>query len=1022
MICYLTTNPVDPHSWKKLEGVSLLDMLSDELEAWPETARLYAGAVSRDRDVTPHDEASANALEEMEGPFYAVVYPADPVTAIIAVAAVVLGVAAALLLTPVPQIPKADKVNSGSPNNELGQRTNEARPRERIPDIFGTVRATPDLIAVPFRKYAGNLEYEVSYLCVGRGSYDISGIRDSGTDFEDMFGAQLAVYGPNTSPNSGSPQLQIGEDIEDALLAVRRCNEVNGQQMRHLETGRSVTGSNDIRFRSAPYRIESLSGSEDFTADFAAGDLITLSGSVSGANTVNVDGTGYRVLQVDANEIWLQNPEAINANWASITGSTSSVTITYTTQKVGPFDVILAGATTLFCNFVAPRGLFKGGSSDQEAISVGITIRWQPLSVDGTAADGWTSTSFTMTGSDLNADQIAHTEEIDMGEVYGGVRVEAWINTARNGTSKPLADEVRWQDAYAAFTLTQDDFGDVTTIHAVTYATTGALQPKERKLNCIAQRKVATRLSSMTEDFTTALTATNRADHIISALARDVYIGDLADTEVDYDSIYDTVAAVEAYFGDALAVEFNGTFDDINESFEEAVKKVAAAIFCSPYIEGGELKLQSELPGDVATIIFNHRNKRPGSEVRNYRFGYENDHDGIELTYVDPTSDIEQTIQFPVDGTAVKPKKIESFGLRNRFQAFMLAMRAWQKVKYSNVFVSFDGLAESGLLVHNTRMLVADNTRQDTQDGEVVGQSGLTLTLSQNVTLASSTSYVIHLQHVDGTTESISISAGAASNQVVLAGAPAASINYSADDYARTTYVIVEADDPRELMFLVDQADPQDGFVWSVTGVNYDKRYYDWDSLVIWLTFENLTAKNYGGYDIVPLANTASPFVSDATRGNVFQATATSHRINLPDFVTYSAYTKMMWVYINAFGTASHIFSSAGGGVTHEAFLIDAAGNLEAGHSGTFDSVSAAWPAAAAWHHAAVTYDGATMKLYINGVEVDSATVAQRTLAGVHVNGYQNGNSMVGKLDDVRLYSKALTAAEILAIKTETEL
>jgi chitodextrinase len=74
-----------------------------------------------------------------------------------------------------------------------------------------------------------------------------------------------------------------------------------------------------------------------------------------------------------------------------------------------------------------------------------------------------------------------------------------------------------------------------------------------------------------------------------------------------------------------------------------------------------------------------------------------------------------------------------------------------------------------------------------------------------------------------------------------------------------------------------------------------------------------------------------------------------------------------------------------------------------------------------AWYHAAATYDGATMRLYLNGVEVGSAakTGAIAASAAVPVNIGRNpdgSNYLHGLIDDVRIYSRALTPAEIQSV------
>jgi hydrogenase maturation factor HypE len=71
------------------------------------------------------------------------------------------------------------------------------------------------------------------------------------------------------------------------------------------------------------------------------------------------------------------------------------------------------------------------------------------------------------------------------------------------------------------------------------------------------------------------------------------------------------------------------------------------------------------------------------------------------------------------------------------------------------------------------------------------------------------------------------------------------------------------------------------------------------------------------------------------------------------------------------------------------------------------------------WTHLAVSYDGTTLRLYVNGVEVGSRAVASPLLTSTGVLRL-GGNSVwgeffQGRIDEVRLYNRALGPAEIQA-------
>lgn len=92
-------------------------------------------------------------------------------------------------------------------------------------------------------------------------------------------------------------------------------------------------------------------------------------------------------------------------------------------------------------------------------------------------------------------------------------------------------------------------------------------------------------------------------------------------------------------------------------------------------------------------------------------------------------------------------------------------------------------------------------------------------------------------------------------------------------------------------------------------------------------------------------------------------------------------------------------------------------GNVTVWNHGGNVLAQAAPPAAGAWHHYAYTFNGTTHRLYVDGVEAGSSTTAPQTAAVTSlVFGRWNGGSaeyLNGSLDDLRIYSRVFTAAEL---------
>jgi len=112
-------------------------------------------------------------------------------------------------------------------------------------------------------------------------------------------------------------------------------------------------------------------------------------------------------------------------------------------------------------------------------------------------------------------------------------------------------------------------------------------------------------------------------------------------------------------------------------------------------------------------------------------------------------------------------------------------------------------------------------------------------------------------------------------------------------------------------------------------------------------------------------------------------------------------------------GWSVHLASTAGTPPNRFVFLREDAGGSERASSS-----SAAVPGT--WYHVAATYDGTTMKIYINGVLEDSNASSRSVPATTGMPLVLGGTSDLSKntqgtLDEVAIYPSALTATQVVA-------
>ncbi len=495
--------------------------------------------------------------------------------------------------------------------------------------------------------------------------------------------------------------------------------------------------------------------------------------------------------------------------------------------------------TEVWCNVVAPSGLYydNGGRWD---LSVSFTVEIEKLHATTLAPLGIVETSSgSLTGKvpDEIADTVEHTTAWT-----GPARVRMRRDTSHDFNFEGVVqDEIKWTDLYGVSAVGSNHFGNKTTIHTITQATTRATAVKTRQLNCLASRLLPTYNGSTFSgafDATGAhvsgtISATSKICDIIAAVSTDPKIGnrDLT-TEVDMAQIWSIQGLLDTW--NTECGQFNYTFDSDNISFEETVVTVADAGFCVAYRQNGKIRLSFERASASATALFTHRNKKPKSETITRKFANDADYDGVEFIYTDPDSNQSETITLPTSGDYTKLKKFEIAGIRSFEQAWLRANREYQKLLGQRVTIETVTTLDARSLLPNSRVDIVDNTRFKSYDGEVVAQNGMVLTLSRDVEFQPSGAHSIVLMKRDGSLQSITVTAGDAPNRVILSSLPSEAVVTSQGEAGIRTIFSFAADSARGSMaYLVQELDITDSQYCTIKAINYTPDYYSADYTAI---------------------------------------------------------------------------------------------------------------------------------------------------------------------------------------------
>lgn len=944
-VCIIN-NPLNSKVREFVEVDDVHEYIKAQFGKFPETVRIYHEDIALACDVTPCNRRSFRHMKNLDGDFYVVNYAGyDPVTIAYLV---VMALVAAFSVYTIMTMPKPQVSAAQSANNDLASRQNQARLGGRIPEIFGTVRAYPDLIAATYVFYNDqDKEIEVSLMVLGRGYYDIHDCREDTTDVHDIAGYKVSVYDPHTSI-LGDPIYQVGDKFDYYPPMTMKSKSINGQtidvpndqkiesdeiyfEYPNLIKSRGQTnfttmfvnrdnigiygadfGVEDVQWSgnalfTAERRIviettENIINPNDFQGVLLTGAFIEIIGTVppveeggeptqtttyrdisgqykvqgvskttlqsgfqyvitlanamtvnsnwqyidsdktaiagiklnNNANAINLNGS-YQISGVTSSQIELNSPDQVNQDWVKLLSLPRQSTVDQLrsvrldkldNRWVGWHNLVMPETEEIVFNFFFQNGLFyqdsKGGVWGE---SMRVLIEYQHIN-DANQPIGDIFKKIQLISKESKS-PFGTTIRIKL-DKSGPVRFRVARTTpTKNGKSQDLC---KVKDVYALSSNKKINYGDVTVIRLESSGTEGALSLKEKKLNLLSSRRLPV-------DGTGPLVATRDAGQALIYLALDDKNGRRSVNEVDIAQIKSEVQAVKQYFRSDKAAEFSYTIDDPNMSFEEIVGMISSTIFCEPYRFGSKLRLKFEKPQEIAALLFNHRNKAPLSETRTFSQTIEKNYDGIELEYTDPFDDARIKYHIYFDRSrnqafegegALNALTIKTSGIRTHEQAKTRAWREWNKLQYRRLTVKFDALDESNLLARNDKIIVADNTRLTTQDGEVETALGLTLILSQEVDMRTNWAYKIFLQMHDGTVDMIPCQQ-TGFNQVTLTRPPKMALVTGYDRYACTTYQIVQAADENSTAMMLTEMEPNGRMLNTVTATNYTDQYYEKD-------------------------------------------------------------------------------------------------------------------------------------------------------------------------------------------------
>lgn len=733
---------------------------------------------------------------------------------------------------------------SASSNNALQGRTNASRPGERIADIRGKVLAYPDLL-MDYRIFIEGTEYEVQFLCLGAGEYEVSDVRDGITPVANITGEKLDFYKNGNAPGFGSPYMNIGGAVNIStfpIMVAKSSNEADGSEVKppnyadiskasfkiystgQIDTTVSSDNNTNIDWSErAPVGTKiNLVDFYSFTPQTLPIDTYTrndLSGVYtvlfSGENTLIVDTaghSGWSELSSSGQDAYLEAYLRTDGYWELTSGSgTTKVVFKPSLDSTEPYVVgpyLLDSADKVMVNLYAQNGVYKTNGdvfpftadfqvilSDPNGISPNVTHN---MSVSGRFTEA--------VGSTLIVDNP-----------YDGpvnVSVRRTSNTDKDFEGS-VVDNIKWRDLYAISNISPRSYGDVTLIHSVTKATNAALKQKERKLNMIATR------------IYNGVASSNFAD-VVMSMHLDPLFGRRTLDTIDRDALYAVQQQLLDYFGDHRAIQVGYTFDNTSTTYEEGLQTICNTVNVTPYQVGSILYFWPELPQLQSAMQFGHAYKVPDTDKRTRTFAPPKEYTGVQVKYFDHDA---KSYLYVTRGEEINLNKIDLVACQSKYLATIRADREMNKLRYQRVTHETTANSIGLQAIPGMRVDMIDNTRMKQHEGVVVDVDGLVLTLSDPVTMIDGNTYSISLTGRLGTIENIPVVTGGDEFTVVLQSAPSEEI-YTGWLRDRTAYVIRADDERSKLAMIVQSMEPSgrdNNYQVGLTCINYDARYYQDD-------------------------------------------------------------------------------------------------------------------------------------------------------------------------------------------------
>lgn len=531
-----------------------------------------------------------------------------------------------------------------SSNNDLTGQTNVARLYKGRPNIYGQVRAYPDLIQESLFEYINYRKNVTELMEVGYGKYDYSSVRYSESSLLSMDGASYEVFQPGQA---------IGTINEGYLLDDLDGVALDGPNMNTGEIVKQSTASSIVEgvYSGNEIRVKMVKNNNfDYFFDIAKPVPVTFVINVTyatagGSVTKNISVTADLYQATLTNDGAVVNPTQFytfyfrSLSGDDIRNTPANATINTTYFRITQYSSVTAGP--FFSPVESSQLWIHFGGQNEQGDYVPVRIRWWAVDDDNNLIPGSLQ---EMTVSKVNdSGKFYYSFTVKIIPAYGKARYAFDAQRTNNSSD---SDTMTMLAAHAVNIRSNVVYPDDTIVRVTVRKSDSSAGQKERKYNLLAQRLVISFNRNTGAVDYTLRPSRSFADAVLHEW---LMVAKQDVNRIDLPTLY----SIADDLPDEQLGYFDYTFSDAKQSLGERIKIICNAARVDINWIGDVLTFWRDEKAAVPAAVFGRSNMFWDGFKVGYSMSLPNGYDGVTLDYVDPRTNKKAYVYLEVSSSGI---------------------------------------------------------------------------------------------------------------------------------------------------------------------------------------------------------------------------------------------------------------------------------------------------------------------------------------------------------------------------------